>query len=339
MSEESNDISRLKNADPLRQEASEWFVRMRGADAEAHRDEFEAWLRRGALHRAAYNSVAATFAVGKNLSRSDLLDDPVQHHPHPPIRRIALFGGVVAILLVAISVGWLFHAYLADRSKGTISPAKHELPSDPAIFLATGAGDVRAFRLSDGSRLTLDADSEVRGDLLRTGRTLRLVRGRARFEVAHDGRLFVVLAGSGRVTARGTVFDVELQDKQGFTVNLLHGAVDVDGAVDRSVMLSPGQSITIGHASAVPVRFAPAAVAWTSGRMSFDNATVAEVVRQANARSSAQISVASPDIAELRVSGSFKIADGAVVAQRIAHLYNLVVEEGPSGNIILRKER
>ena len=42
----------------LFEEAAAWFARMRGPDAEASRDEFEAWLARGALHRSAYNRAA-----------------------------------------------------------------------------------------------------------------------------------------------------------------------------------------------------------------------------------------------------------------------------------------
>ena len=53
--------------DQLLQEAAAWFARMRGPDAEASRDEFEAWLARGALHRRAYNRAAEIFAMGKVL--------------------------------------------------------------------------------------------------------------------------------------------------------------------------------------------------------------------------------------------------------------------------------
>jgi transmembrane sensor len=117
MSEEPEDPIADASGDALRQEASEWFVRMRGADAEHYRSEFEAWLRRGALHRAAYNSVAATFAIGKKVRREDLADEIGTVRVHSARTRWALLGGIVALLLAAVSAGWLFHAHFAGRSR------------------------------------------------------------------------------------------------------------------------------------------------------------------------------------------------------------------------------
>ena len=48
----------------LRSEATNWFLTMRDRDAEQHRAEFEKWLARGAMHRAAYNSIAHTYLIG-----------------------------------------------------------------------------------------------------------------------------------------------------------------------------------------------------------------------------------------------------------------------------------
>ena len=36
----------------LRDEAADWFTLMRGPEAETRRQEFEAWLARGAVHAA-----------------------------------------------------------------------------------------------------------------------------------------------------------------------------------------------------------------------------------------------------------------------------------------------
>src|SRR3546814_15175781 len=72
----------------------------------------------------------------------------------------------------------------------------------------------------------------------------------ARFDVAHETRPFVVLAGGGSVTARGTIFDVSLDRYERVTVRLLSGAVDVErprpikGTTGRKAVarLEPGET-------------------------------------------------------------------------------------------------
>src|SRR3546814_20378549 len=70
--------------------------------------------------------------------------------------------------------------------------------------------------------------------------------------LCRSGRPFIVLAGGGSVTARGTVFDVILGKDKRVTVRLLRGAVDVErpqgvkggrgaGAVAR---LEPGEVLS-----------------------------------------------------------------------------------------------
>src|SRR3546814_20316101 len=67
--------------------------------------------------------------------------------------------------------------------------------------LVTQRGEIRSFRLSDGTNATLDTDSRVEVSLTATESSLPLSQGRARFEVASDARPFRVRAGAGEVTA------------------------------------------------------------------------------------------------------------------------------------------
>jgi len=92
----------------------------------------------------------------------------------------------------------------------------------------------------------LDTDSAVTVDLGASRRVLHLLRGRARFDVAHDvHRPFAVDAGDGEIVARGTLFDVDLT-RPDLRVTLYRGAVDVritprDGSTPLLRRLAPGQ--------------------------------------------------------------------------------------------------
>jgi transmembrane sensor len=125
--------------------------------------------------------------------------------------------------------------------------------------LSTGAGEIRTVRLSDGSRLTLDAKSSVTSLYTAGERRLVLVNGRARFVVAHEEqRAFIVVADNTLIVAHGTVFDVM---KQGGTiqVDLLKGSVEVQRSHNSGQAptivgsLVPGQRLTVDETESHPV--------------------------------------------------------------------------------------
>src|SRR3546814_3917007 len=91
----------------------------------------------------------------------------------------------------------------------------------------TVLGERRVVTLADGSTVSLDAASEVRVAYSERARELALVRGQARFDVAHDPRRpFAVQARDQRVVATGTAFNVDLFGPQ-VLITLIEGHVQV----------------------------------------------------------------------------------------------------------------
>src|SRR3546814_17307535 len=117
---------------------------------------------------------------------------------------------------------------------------------------ARGPGGVEVVRLYDGSRAWLDANTELHVGYRWWRRNVDVVRGQASFDVAHDAqRPFIVTAGGGIVTARGTRFNVNLM-RDGFVVTLMQGKVDVASSktdarnkLDFLVQLSPGEQLAV----------------------------------------------------------------------------------------------
>lgn len=313
----------------LRQEAATWFARMRGPEAEQHRPAFEAWLARGALHRTAFNRIAETFSAGKILK-----DEPAGKTDIISARsvRAGVLGGIL-MLFVLIVLG-----VASDRTLW-------------APFVTSGAtqyvsviGQMRRISLADGSVVTLDSDSLLSVRFDRTSRYLRLERGRARFEVRHDGRPFAVIAGSDRVVAHGTVFDVGYRGDGSIEVALLRGAVEVSSfepghAAKGLVTLRPGQRlVAVPHAD-LP---APEAIGheadWTRQLAVFDRAPLSEVISAANRYSIDRIVIPDPAVARLRVSGTFRIADTPRLCSSLAAVFGLTVDEHTPGIIVLRRQ-
>jgi transmembrane sensor len=329
--------------DQLLQEAATWFARMRGPDAEASEPDFEAWLGRGALHRRAYNRASEIFAMGKLLADGSEAPATTQEVPRrESARRTAVLAAVA--FLVLVSAAWLLHTVSRFKGQEIASGDSTDKPS--TLRFATGVDQIRSVRLEDGSIVKLDADTRLVILFDRRLRRLALEQGLARFQVAHEARPFVVHAGGGSVTARGTIFDVALTKDRRVSVSLIQGIVDVslpssehaDKPRPATRRLRSGETLSFAAARRVDDR-APgsgksAAGSATDTARDYDNVRLADLIAEANHGSSRQIVLATPAIGDRRVSGRFRIDDPQLLAQRLAALFDFTVE-GRAADILL----
>lgn len=339
--------------DQLLEDASFWFARMRGPDAERYRSDFDAWLALGAAHLGAYNRAGEIFALGKflaELPKAAAVDDNREYHPEPSRwRGLAILAG----LLMIVGLGaWIGRSSISRMFGTTSEIAAAALDGQQ---LSTVGGTSRSFRLDDGSTVTLDAESVLSTAFDNQRRELHLKRGRARFDVAHETRPFVVLAGGGSVTARGTIFDVILSKDDGVTVRLLRGAVDVErpgktGTADNDkqaiTRLAPGEELSFGD-GAIPDLASATRVRETAALTSlpdipaikeFDMAPLSEVIAEANRGSATSIRVVDPAVGALKVSGRFRVDNPERVADRLATLFDLQVDRTHRDEIVLRSQ-
>jgi transmembrane sensor len=326
----------------IRAEAATWFARMRGPGAKADRADFEAWLADSPLHRDAYNRIGEVFALGKGLDPA-----PARSAPDPkrkPHRRRGVAAICAALLIGLTGVGsWTWRQYRAPAPIPAIASNAASTPGGQVY--ATPVGAIRTWRLADGSKVTLDTDSLLKVAYAPGLRSLRLLHGRARFEVAHETRPFVVSAGAGTVTAHGTIFDVRIQTNGGVAVRLLRGAIDVALPVSHRVPTSlrqrlvPGQQLVF-DAGALPAPrtvFAPVDGRWPDAMLDCDQATLAAIVAEANRYSPTRIVIGDPQLDGLQVSGSFRIDDPDRLAQRLGILFDLGVDHDEHGRLVLTR--
>lgn len=346
--DENERSSTPRRMDQLLEEASFWFARMRAPDAEQHRAAFEAWLNLGAAHLGAYNRAGEIFALGKFMA-----EDVAANDDQPPAlvhHKWKLAAGFASILLVAGVGVWVERGSTPPASAPVvqIASASSTWRNAAAQSYATRPGETKAIRLADGSKVTLGRGSALSTRFDSARRELRLERGNARFEVAHEVRPFVVLAGGGSVTARGTIFDVMITRNRGVTVRLLRGVIDVarpaagpgsDGTKLAVTRLEAGEALNFGDTqltsmeilrphmsaelSAEPLSGSP------SGIREFDQVPLSAVVAEANRGSGTRIRVVDPSVGALKVSGRFRVDDPDLVADRLASLFDLQVKRGP----------
>lgn len=322
----------------LQREATEWFVRMRSEQADQHRAGFERWLARGALHRTAYNRIANLYSAGKRVNWDNL-------PPPQPVRGAAKRIWMMSIGVAAVVgfVAWRMVAVpILPGDSGLHAPPVEIARKADSIQYATRLGEIRTVKLSDGSILTIDTDTLVTVDFGQTERQLRLEHGRARFDVAHEARPFVVDAGDAEVIARGTVFDVSYLADRKIKVELFRGAVDVNRKSPRTgaptLRLQPGGAVVFDEKAQPQLsqKVADTPEDWPKGMAEFRQAPLADVIAQMNRYAVAKIRLADPSLGEFEVSGIFRIEDPEKLAGHLAQLLGLRVER-KSGEIILTR--
>lgn len=315
----------------LRLEAAEWFARMRREDSERFRPEFEAWLA-SPEHRTAYNRLAARFSDAKILHHSIAISDTLTRRPRPH-RRIGTAALLVATLAL-FALTFMFVVRPGQQSAGTIVQTAQ---------LEGREGAITRFRLRDGSVVTLDRGAMVSVLLNAKERNLRLERGRARFAVAHERRPFTVNAGSGRVIARGTIFDVVFAGGR-TDVALIEGAIDVtlkSAGNAKAKRLRAGQSVELdrGHINERPAFAPPAAPDWPRAMAEIHSETLDSLLARANRLSVIQLEAVDPNLAATRLSGHFRLDDPTHLAANLARLLDLELSRQDTRIILSPRDR
>ena len=326
-----------RSADDVRREASEWIARMRGPEAEMSRLDFERWRARDPRNRAAYAGMEQISRLSQRLGDTPLGRAHLEKVNRRPF--FALSGPRLAFATMGVALligGGTFLLWRGDAPRSAaVAPA-----STP---FASRVGDIHAVRLADGTTVTLDTDSSIEPVFTGQARVVRLSRGRARFDVAHDAaRPFMVEAGGRTIIDRGTLFDVVL-GREGVKVVLLRGAVEIRDRKARGAgaaplaRLVPGQVFADAPADGVAqVSAAPGGSdLWVKGMLSFDGAPLEEVVAAANRYSAHKIRLGEPALAGLRVTGTFHAAPIDALAAILAATFNLRVEHDTQGDVVL----
>lgn len=310
----------------IRREASDWVARLaEQASAEDHA-AFRRWRDADSRHGEAYDRIVAIWNGADQLSRSPAAGDLPSgaRAERPRALGFALAASLAAAVLVTT---------LVVGSRWLPSSA----PLQERTLFAAAVGEIREIELPDGSRLTLDSASRIEAAFTKGERRLTLREGRARFQVAHETRPFVVRAGSSEVVATGTLFDVSLIGGR-TTVLLLEGSVDVRTKDERGKLerLTPGQKLILAASAPAERRRATRGeAAWPTRMLEFDETRLDEAAALANRYGKVQLRLSNERIRSLRVSGAFRTGDVAGFAQSLATAFELRVVRQPDGNLLL----
>ena len=317
-------------SETLLSEAASWRVRLT-EDGSAATPEFEAWRSLSPDHQRAWAAVDSPWQyLGDQRSapeliavRSAVLERARRagqarwgNRQAHPLRRLA---SVAAVAALAAAAGVL---YLSER---------------PTVY-QTHLAERRVVTLDDGSTLSLDSQSEVAVRYTRNARELVLVRGQARFDVAHDAeRPFSVEAADRKVIATGTSFDVDLVNHQ-VIVTLIEGHVLVlDKQASGSGVAPEGVKLDAGERLVAAPHAAPSVQHVNVERATAWHETLASAIERVNRYARHSIIVEDPAAAALRFSGVFNETNTQAFIESVTRYLSLEQETRADGSVELRR--
>jgi transmembrane sensor len=301
--------------------AASWIARRDSGDrARFDQAELDAWLAESVSHRVAFLRLEAVWEMTGRLGS-------VRRSSRFRTLAIAAAVAMAAVGIVLVletgtlpstptvpSVPTAQHVELAGDnagSTGTAQPPAVTPLARPSFQRRyhTAVGASQTISLPDGSRVTLDTDTQLRVSMDAHARTVQLDRGQAFFDVAHDvQRPFVVHADRLSVTAVGTAFAVRRVASDVHVV-VEEGTVRLDG--ERQL---PAGGVASVENDTVQMQQVTAselqrALSWRDGVLAFRHASLADAVAEMNRYGSRQISIRDPQIASLQLGGVIRTDD------------------------------
>lgn len=298
--------------------AIEWLVDLQAEHVpEALREEWWHWRAAHPDHERAWQRIEA---VNRTLSPAAA---PVQRAiahatlmaPESASRRQVI--AALAVVLFGGGAAWL----AKDQGRWSERLADHR----------TRTGERRTVLLADGTRIMLNTASAINIHFSADERRVQLIAGEILLTTAPDSRRFLVETMHGEAEALGTRYTVRVHDASS-DVAVFEGAVRL--APQRALppllvlpVLQAGQQarLTIDAVGAVAPVQADAA-AWVDGLIVARGMALADFLVQLNRYSNWRLSCAD-DVAALRVSGSYPLADIGKVLAAVAAMLSLRLDQ------------
>jgi transmembrane sensor len=305
-----NDAQALDQGERRRTAAAgEWLLRLNEQDvSEETLAQWIEWCDSDPRNLRAFEEAQSLWRAAarhppepEELARLMRPDDPAKRAGRGRVPRPWLaLAASVATLSVA---GFLL---LGRFGAPAVYGVRHATPVDSVQTpLATNQQAI----LPDGSHVEIGARSVLDVDFTGAQRRMRLRDGQAFFRVKHDTQHpFVVEAGSVRVTAVGTAFDVRRSGAQ-VAVTVQEGVVEVANAAGDATPMraEAGYQLALDTATGAVRRSIvdpQMALAWRAGRLEFAGDTLEVVIASVNRYASRPIVLGDPALGKLTFTGT-----------------------------------
>lgn len=292
------------------EQASIWAAKLEGSILSAtDRLALDEWLADGPENRALLSRYCQFSAdleqqmpliEGIREQSAGIRTTPATAQPLPWLRWPMMAGAALTAAAAVALVFWL------------------NRPAQQFETVATPAAKRQTLTLADGTRVDLNAQTNLRIEIDQQGRRVQLASGEAFFAVHKDAsRPFTVETPTGSVRVTGTKFDVRTEPAGVLEVTVLEGSVqahpsDAPGRHTMPQMLTKGDNLLSTPSGIQNHTLSDAelddALAWRQGKIVFKGEPLREVLARF-ARYHGRGITATPDVAELSIGARFSLDD------------------------------
>lgn len=228
-------------------------------------------------------------------------------------RNLSLYVVIAASILITIVVGIFFYG-----TPNFNNQSKHKIAAVQKF--KTNYGQKKSLLLSDGSRIILNANSELTfSDKMGSKNTVNVwLKGEAYFAIKHLSgkakRILIVHTKDGTITDLGTRFSVNTRSDS-TTVALVKGEVTI--RIDSAQFLKnasgykmhPGElAHFVKGGQQVKIKKVNPNVytSWISNKLTFDHTPLAKVARRIEATYGVKVIIKDKELLKRRISGSVR---------------------------------
>ena len=307
--------------DLVQTQALDWLMRNQSDSfTESERQRFNEWLNQDMSHQQAYEMLEAQWQWMEPFKTANFSARSAALKYRKSIRQFYKYGAAAGVI-IAIALG-IFHP------NGGLGM--------PHTYMTTQGGH-QNITLADGSRVDLNTDTELRVYFNYWQRNVELIKGEAFFTVVHNTeRPFQVQAGSGHIRDLGTAFDVYIKPER-VIVAVQEGLVEVETTSKRE--LSAGHQLAFtdtGNFNTLQDSDIAELIGWREGNLVFHNKRLEEVLADIARYHDKRIYLKNKQLAELKVSGTFKIAKLDDMLTAISTILPVTAEPIGDHEIILK---
>ncbi|MFZ2997717.1 FecR family protein [Sphingobium sp.] len=308
-------------------EAARLLARLNNDPSPQDETEICAWIEADPRHGVAFAHAEAAWEAAERLksAAADVTLPPMaQIVSEEQQRRLSRNIWVVAAVAVML---FLIAAIVTVR---TFSGVER---------YATPIGEIRSIALSDGSTLRLNSDSEAEVRFTANGRKVRVMKGEASFDVAHDAsRPFDVEVRSAIIRAVGTAFNVRIRPSL-VELTVTRGAVAVHSGDNASQQVRAGAGAVIQPRSVALTRLDPRLVdqrvAWRDQMVELNGETIEQATGEFNRYRTTPILIGDTRISALRIGGRFRVTDSREFLTALQFSLPVRAVHGEDGSVML----
>jgi transmembrane sensor len=211
---------------------------------------------------------------------------------------------------IKLANGSVVQTSAQDSLAGWLQKARNT-QIDPGAWntLIVPAGKSYSFQMADGSKVWMNAVSELRFPLLFTGpQRIVQLKGEAFFKVAHNAsQPFMVQVNGLTIKALGTEFNIKSYNGELTYISLVNGSVSVENALGEHIILSPGEAVAVTDRNST-LRKEPfdetMVLCWMQGLYYFRNEKLQQIAVVAERWFDINVQLKDPSLAALHFSGA-----------------------------------